>query len=105
MPQEALAKPTRPSTPSWLWATMPKVQALMIITIPMMIKARMPIPRLPPVPFSTASALKKIPEPMTVPTTMAMATGRVYRFSIIPFSFLISPHNWIVRLFTITASL
>ena len=85
MPQEALAKPTRPSTPSWLWATMPKVQALMIMTTPMMMNARIPIDRLPPVFVSTASALKKMPEPMTVPTTTAMATGSVYRFSMFDF--------------------
>ena len=55
----------------------------MIMTTPMMRNARIPTLRLPPVFVRTVSALKKIPEPMTVPTTSAMATGRLYRFSIV----------------------
>ena len=55
----------------------------MIMTTPMIMNARIPTVRLPPVLVRTASALKNTPEPMTVPTTRAMATGKVYRFSIV----------------------
>ena len=47
---------------------------------PTITQARMPRGMLPPVLFSTVSALKKTPEPMTIPTTMQMAVGRPYFF-------------------------
>ena len=44
---------------------------------------------LPLVAWSTFSALKNTPEPMTIPTTMQMAVGRPYRFSMaLPFLYL-----------------
>ena len=42
--------------------------------------ARMPSGMLPPVAWSTFSALKNTPEPITIPTTMQMAVGRPYFF-------------------------
>ena len=51
------------------------------MTAPTISQARMPRGMLPPVAFSTVSALKKTPEPMTMPTTIQMAVGRPYLFS------------------------
>ena len=59
---------------------------MMAPTIP---HARMPRGMLPLVAWSTFSALKNTPEPMTIPTTMQMAVGRPYRFSMaLPFLYL-----------------
>ena len=59
---------------------------MMAPTIP---HARIPRGMLPLVAWSTFSALKNTPEPMTIPTTMQMAVGRPYRFSMaLPFLYL-----------------
>jgi hypothetical protein len=39
-----------------------------------------PRSRLPPVAYRMLSLLKKIPDPMTMPTIMVMAVNRPYRF-------------------------
>ena len=48
---------------------------------PTMPQARMPRGILPWVAWRTFSALKNTPDPMTIPTTIQMAVGRPYRFS------------------------
>ena len=57
-----------------------KAQALEMAIRPPMIQARMPVRRSPPVALRIFSALKKMPLPMTMPTTMQMAVGRPYFF-------------------------